>query len=235
MPGLPRRRRTSPAANQPNSPLPTRTGRRRARRASRRARQIQIVACDRPAAEPRSGQAAIPLRTCGMWDSQEVPGRSFAAGPSGVSDRRLVLGFLRFGGRRPGYGGDSSSGRTPPPSPATARLVESVVSGATDPEITGVELVCRAVLAAMASLGADGVVLGTPETSATRPGAVKYFFDQVFYVCARDTRGMPLRDVRAREPGRRVRRPVGPVDRRRPRLGRRGWLRSKLRLVDSRT
>ena len=44
------------------------------------------------------------------------------------------------------------------PSPATAELLDSVVSGAQDPEIGGVEVVCRAALAATASdlLAADG-------------------------------------------------------------------------------
>ena len=79
------------------------------------------------------------------------------------------------------------------PSPATAELLDAVVSGARDPEITGVEVVCRAALAATASdlLAADGVVLGTPANIGYMPGALKHFFDQVFYVCAADTRGLP--------------------------------------------
>jgi len=79
------------------------------------------------------------------------------------------------------------------PSPATAELLDSVLSGAKDPEITGVEVVCRAALAATASdlLAADGVVLGTPANIGYMSGALKHFFDQVFYVCGHDTRGMP--------------------------------------------
>lgn len=79
------------------------------------------------------------------------------------------------------------------PSPATAELLESVLAGAADPEITGVEVVCRAALAATASdlLAADGVVLGTPANIGYMSGALKHFFDQVFYVCERDTKGMP--------------------------------------------
>jgi multimeric flavodoxin WrbA len=79
------------------------------------------------------------------------------------------------------------------PSPATAELLESVVSGATDPDITGVEVVCRAALAATASdlLAADGIILGTPANIGYMSGALKHFFDQVFYVCAADTRGLP--------------------------------------------
>jgi multimeric flavodoxin WrbA len=79
------------------------------------------------------------------------------------------------------------------PAPATAELLDAVVAGARDPEITGVEVVCRAALAATASdlLAADGVVLGTPANIGYMSGALKHFFDQVFYVCAADTRGLP--------------------------------------------
>jgi multimeric flavodoxin WrbA len=78
------------------------------------------------------------------------------------------------------------------PSPSTAELLESVLSGAADPEITGVVVVSRAALAATASdlLAADAIVLGTPANIGYMSGALKHFFDQVFYVCQRDTRGM---------------------------------------------
>jgi multimeric flavodoxin WrbA len=79
------------------------------------------------------------------------------------------------------------------PSPATAELLDAVLAGAADPEITGVEVTTRAALAATASdlLGADGVVLGTPANIGYMSGALKHFFDQVFYVCEKDTKGLP--------------------------------------------
>jgi multimeric flavodoxin WrbA len=79
------------------------------------------------------------------------------------------------------------------PSPATAELLDAAVRGASDPEITGVEVVRRAALAATASdlLAADGVVLGTPANIGYMSGALKHFFDTVFYVCRDDTRGLP--------------------------------------------
>lgn len=79
------------------------------------------------------------------------------------------------------------------PSPATAELLAEVRAGAADPDITGVEVVARAALAATASdlLAADAVVLGTPANIGYMSGALKHFLDQVFYVCADDTRGLP--------------------------------------------
>jgi multimeric flavodoxin WrbA len=79
------------------------------------------------------------------------------------------------------------------PSPATRELLDAVVRGAGDPEIVGVEVVRRAALAATASdlLAADGIVLGTPANIGYMSGALKHFFDQVFYVCGDDTHGLP--------------------------------------------
>ena len=79
------------------------------------------------------------------------------------------------------------------PSPATAELLDAVVRGASDPDITGVEVVRRAALAATAPdlLAADAVVLGTPANIGYMSGALKHFFDTVFYVCGDDTRGLP--------------------------------------------
>ncbi|WP_232663908.1 flavodoxin family protein [Pseudonocardia sp. TRM90224] len=79
------------------------------------------------------------------------------------------------------------------PSPATADLLDAVVRGAGDPAIEGVEVVRRAALAATASdlLEADAVVIGTPANIGYMAGAVKHFFDTVFYVCGDDTSGLP--------------------------------------------
>jgi multimeric flavodoxin WrbA len=79
------------------------------------------------------------------------------------------------------------------PSPATAELFDAVVRGATDPEITGVEVVRRAALAATASdvLAADGLLLGTPANIGYMSGALKHFFDTVYYPVLDDTSGRP--------------------------------------------
>lgn len=80
------------------------------------------------------------------------------------------------------------------PSPATAELLDAVVRGASDPDITGVDVVRRAALAATAPdlLAADAVVLGTPANIGYMSGALKHFFDQVYYPCLDATRGRPF-------------------------------------------
>jgi NAD(P)H-dependent FMN reductase len=80
------------------------------------------------------------------------------------------------------------------PSPACQELLDEVRRGASDPEITGVEVRVRAALAATPSdlLAADAVVLGTPANIGYMSGALKHFFDQVYYVCGEDTRGLPF-------------------------------------------
>jgi NAD(P)H-dependent FMN reductase len=79
------------------------------------------------------------------------------------------------------------------PSPATSELFDAVLRGASDPEIEGVDVVRRAALAATASdvLAADGLILGTPANIGYMSGALKHFFDQVYYPVLDDTQGRP--------------------------------------------
>lgn len=67
------------------------------------------------------------------------------------------------------------------------------MSGATDPAIEGVEVVRRAALVANALdvLGADGYLLGTPANIGYMSGALKHFFDQVYYPCLDATADRP--------------------------------------------
>lgn len=80
------------------------------------------------------------------------------------------------------------------PSPNVQSMFESVVSGATDPEIENVDVVRRPALAATASdvLAADGYLLGTPANLGYMSGALKHFFDQIYYPCLDATRGRPF-------------------------------------------
>ncbi|MFG2944275.1 flavodoxin family protein [Streptomyces adustus] len=80
------------------------------------------------------------------------------------------------------------------PSPHCQAMFEAVVSGASDPEIENVDVVRRAALSATASdvLAADGFLLGTPANLGYMSGALKHFFDQVYYPCLDATRGRPF-------------------------------------------
>ena len=80
------------------------------------------------------------------------------------------------------------------PSPFTQEMFESVVAGATDPEIEGVRVVRRAALAVTPTdvLEADGYLLGTPANLGYMSGALKHAFDVVYYPCLDSTRGRPF-------------------------------------------
>src|SRR5579875_483941 len=69
------------------------------------------------------------------------------------------------------------------PSPATRELLEAVLAGANDPEIDGVEVVVRPALAGTVPdmLDADGYLFGTTANLGYMSGALKHFFDTVYY------------------------------------------------------
>ncbi len=73
-------------------------------------------------------------------------------------------------------------------------MFEAVVSGATDPEIEGVDVVRRAALTLTPTdmLEADGYVLGTPANLGYMSGALKHAFDVCYYPCLDSTRGRPF-------------------------------------------
>ena len=80
------------------------------------------------------------------------------------------------------------------PSPSTQALFEAVLAGAAHPDIEGVEVVRWAALAATVPdvLEADGYLLGTPANLGSMSGALKHFFDTVYYPCLDATRGRPF-------------------------------------------
>ena len=73
-------------------------------------------------------------------------------------------------------------------------MFDAVQSGATDPQIEGVDVVARAALQASVSdaLAADGYLLGTPANLGYMSGALKHFFDQIYYPCLEATIGRPF-------------------------------------------
>lgn len=79
------------------------------------------------------------------------------------------------------------------PSPACQEMLEAVISGATTDEISGVEVLRRPALTATAVdvLEADGYLLGTPANIGYMSGALKHFFDQIYYPCLDATTTRP--------------------------------------------
>ena len=79
------------------------------------------------------------------------------------------------------------------PSPSVHALLEAARSGATDPAIGPIEVVVKAALHATVAdvLEADGYLLGTPANLGSMSGALKHFFDQIYYPCLEDTPGRP--------------------------------------------
>lgn len=73
-------------------------------------------------------------------------------------------------------------------------MLEAVRAGASAPEVPAVELEVRAALSATASdvLAADGYVIGGPANLGYLSGAVKHFFDTIYYPCLEDTPGRPF-------------------------------------------
>ena len=78
-------------------------------------------------------------------------------------------------------------------SPSMQAMLEAVLAGAGHDDIEGVEVVTRPALTASAVdvLGADGYLLGTPANIGYMSGALKHFFDGIYYPCLEATRRRP--------------------------------------------
>jgi multimeric flavodoxin WrbA len=79
------------------------------------------------------------------------------------------------------------------PSPATQEMLEAVLAGATDEAIDDVEVIVRPALTASLTetLEADGYLLGTPANIGYISGALKHFFDTIYYPSLEATKGRP--------------------------------------------
>ena len=80
------------------------------------------------------------------------------------------------------------------PSPATQEMLEAVLAGAKDDALEGVEVVVRPALSASVVdvLEADGYLLGTPANIGYISGALKHFFDTIYYPVLEATKGRPF-------------------------------------------
>ena len=79
------------------------------------------------------------------------------------------------------------------PSPACHTMLDSIREGTAADGIAGVEVLLRPALTATATdvLEADGYLLGTPANLGYMSGALKHFFDQIYYPCLDATGARP--------------------------------------------
>ena len=80
------------------------------------------------------------------------------------------------------------------PSPNTQKLVEATLRGARHGDIDGVEVKHIPPLQADPKdvLWADAIILGTTENFGYMSGALKDFFDRIYYPCIEQTEAMPF-------------------------------------------
>ncbi|GAA4075530.1 flavodoxin [Actinomadura miaoliensis] len=80
------------------------------------------------------------------------------------------------------------------PSPTLQAMYEAVRAGAGTDQVAGVEAVARPALTCTAVdvLEADGYLLGTPVNLGYLSGALKHFFDTVYYPCLEATVRRPF-------------------------------------------
>ena len=79
------------------------------------------------------------------------------------------------------------------PSPNTQKLVDATLAGARHEDVEGVEIRYLPPLQATPDdvLWADAIILGTTENFGYMSGALKDFFDRIFYPCLEHTEAMP--------------------------------------------
>jgi len=79
------------------------------------------------------------------------------------------------------------------PSPNLKKLADAVIQGTQHPDIDTVQTHLIAPLQATPGdvLGADAIILLTPENLGYMSGAMKDFFDRIYYPCLEEKQGLP--------------------------------------------
>jgi len=75
----------------------------------------------------------------------------------------------------------------------TEKMAEAVIRGARDDAIGGIDVIVKSALEANPKdvLRASGIILGTPENFGYMSGAMKLFFETIYYPCLDHTQGLP--------------------------------------------
>lgn len=100
------------------------------------------------------------------------------------------------------------------PSPNTKRLVDAVMRGAQHPDAGAVDARWVPPLQATPDdvRAADAIILGTTENLGYMSGALKDFFDRIYYPCLEQTEGLPyVLYVRAGKDGTGTKRAVDTI------------------------
>ncbi len=79
------------------------------------------------------------------------------------------------------------------PSDNTRALLDAAVRGAENSEISGVEVTAQSPFNTGPEdvLAAQAMILGTTENLGYMSGALKDFFDRIYYPCLEETQGLP--------------------------------------------
>ncbi len=79
------------------------------------------------------------------------------------------------------------------PSPNTQALADAAIRGASNTDISGVQIQHLTPFEATADdvMSCDAILLGTTENFGYMSGAMKDFFDRIFYPCLEQTEALP--------------------------------------------
>ena len=100
------------------------------------------------------------------------------------------------------------------PSDNTRALRDAVVAGASGPGIENIDVVVCTPFEAGADdvLAADAIILGTTENLGYMSGALKDFFDRIYYPCLEEKQGLPMATyIRAGHDGTGTRRAIDTI------------------------